>query len=145
MGPVKSGWNRPINLRSLKDVYFICVIIGAYLIFTHLGGFDKPGYSGGPEVGAGFILLVAIPCFWVLRWGWRLGGYASDQLKTATTPLPTPDQIRASLEAEWRRPATVQEVAAVQQMLTNERNQALFNSGMALGAIYLLRHGGTHP
>ena len=61
-------------------------------------------------------------------------------LKVALRPVPSPAQIASQLEQEWGRPATVQEVAAVQQMLLNSRNEALFGVGISLGALYLIDH-----
>lgn len=61
-------------------------------------------------------------------------------LNTAMRPVPSPAQIAYQLEVEWGRPATVQEVAAVQQMLLNGRNEALLGVGISLGALYLIDH-----
>jgi len=59
-------------------------------------------------------------------------------LRIASIPVPSPVDISFQLQAEWGRPATLQEVAAVHQMLTSRRNQALINSGIAIGALYLI-------
>ena len=61
-------------------------------------------------------------------------------LTVAFRPVPSPAQIAYQLELEWGRPATVQEVAAVQQMLLNGRNEALLGVGISLGALYLINH-----
>ena len=58
-------------------------------------------------------------------------------MKVASTPVPSPAEIALLLEAEWRRPPTIVEVAAVHQMLTSRRNEALFVTGLSLGALYL--------
>lgn len=55
----------------------------------------------------------------------------------------TPPEIELALYKEWGRP-TVEEVAAVQQMLHQQRNQALLDLGISLGAIYLAGHAAEH-
>ena len=44
-------------------------------------------------------------------------------------------EISLQLQAEWGRPATLKEVALIHEMLSNRRNLALINSGLALGAL----------
>lgn len=56
--------------------------------------------------------------------------------KKANTPVPPPAQIAYRLQSEWGRPPTVQEVAAVQQMLMNEKNAAMVQAGIGIGALY---------
>jgi hypothetical protein len=56
----------------------------------------------------------------------------------ASQPIPSPAEIGWQLSQEWGRPATVQEVAAVQQMLINEKNQALITAGITFGALYMM-------
>jgi hypothetical protein len=59
-------------------------------------------------------------------------------------PLPTPAQIDVSLQQEWGREPKVQEVAAVQQLLVNEKDEGMINAGIGLGALYLLTEK-VHP
>ena len=61
--------------------------------------------------------------------------YALRQLRL---PIPSPPEIEASLWQEWGRRPTLQEVAAVEQMLHNQRNRDLVNAGMGFGALYLI-------
>lgn len=59
-------------------------------------------------------------------------------------PVPSPQHIAWELQREWNRPPTMEEVAAVQQILINEKNQALLNTGMTLGALYLMNRNVHH-
>lgn len=74
---------------------------------------------------------------WVMWSGWKLGGALGENINKAATPVPSPAYIAVQLEQEWGREPTVQEVAAVQEMLHRDHNQALVNSGIGLGALYL--------
>lgn len=56
----------------------------------------------------------------------------------ATTPAPTPAEIYAQLEIEFKRPPTMEEVAAAHQMLRNGRNDALINGGIGLALLALV-------
>jgi len=100
---------------------------------AHVGGmiFD---WIGG--IAAFAIMFIWIPP--ILALSITSGLFLGDQIALAARPLPSPAQIAAQLEAEWGRPPTVEEVAAVHQMLTNQHNQALLNSGIGLGALYMI-------
>jgi hypothetical protein len=63
---------------------------------------------------------------------------AYDSAMTAAQPIPSPQEIYAGLANEWGRAPTVQEVAAVQQVLVNQRNQHLINAGMSFGVLYMV-------
>jgi hypothetical protein len=56
-----------------------------------------------------------------------------------------PAEIAALLEDKWGRPPTIVEAAAVHQMPTSRRSEALAATGLSLGALYLadrsLHHG----
>jgi hypothetical protein len=60
------------------------------------------------------------------------------QATIAIKPIPSPAEISVLLEQEWGRPATVEEVAAVHQMLSSRRNEAAGTAGLGLGALYLM-------
>lgn len=61
-----------------------------------------------------------------------------NQTVQAMQPVLSPQQINIQLSQELGRPATMVEVAAVHQMLTSEKNQQMINSGVTLGALYLI-------
>lgn len=86
---------------------------------------------------------VAYVLFLLVRSVGRYFAAAGREMRVASAPIPSPAQISAQLQAEWGRPATIEEVAAVHQMLTSRHNQALVNSGIALGALYLMGHHGN--
>jgi len=85
--------------------------------------------------------MMTAPLVWrFFRFLWRLGAEIGLELQVASTLVPSPAEISSHLQAEWGRAPTLQEVAAVHQMLTSRRNEALINSGIALGALYLIDH-----
>ncbi|HZM56216.1 MAG TPA: hypothetical protein VFC03_14440 [Acidimicrobiales bacterium] len=55
-----------------------------------------------------------------------------------------PAEIAALLEDKWGRPPTIIEVAAVHQMPTSRRNEALAATGLRLGALYLVDRSLRH-
>jgi hypothetical protein len=97
-----------------------------------ISGFQPAGVA----VIVGGVGWIAVP--WILWGGWAFGRSLGREVRVAAQPLPSPAQISAQLEAEWGRPATVEEVAAVHQMLASRRNEALINSGVGVGALYLM-------
>jgi hypothetical protein len=107
------------------------VVVGACLLAGHLSA-----QAGAVMLGIGVVMMTA-PLVWrILRFFYRLGAEMGAELRVASTPVPSPAEIAFQLQLEWGRSPTVQEVAAVQQMLSNRRNEALINSGLALGALY---------
>jgi hypothetical protein len=114
-------------------IAFALVGLGTIILTT-----DLSRQLGAVTLGIGVVMLIA-PLVWrYLRFCWQLGATIGNELQLAITPLPTPAQIAFQLQAEWGRTPTVQEVAAVQQLLSNRRNEALISSGVALGALYLI-------
>jgi len=103
--------------------------------------------SGGSTLSAAFIFfgMAWIMFFWAAVWAVKFGSALGEEVRVASTPIPSPAQISAQLEAEWGRPATIEEVAAVHQILTSRKNEALLSAGIGLGALYLMDrniHGG---
>jgi len=86
----------------------------------------------------GMALIVVLFILWTWSLSWRTGGAWAGEINAARRRVPSPAEIAASLENEWARPATVEEVAAVHQMLTNRKSEALVNAGIGLGALYLM-------
>ena len=113
-----------------------------------LGAVLGSANSGGKQaVPAGFMVagVVAVFGFWGAVFAIRFSSAIGDEFAVATTPVPSPGEIANALEAEWGRPPTVVEVAAVHQMLTSRKNEALLTTGLSLGALYLMDrnlHGG---
>lgn len=97
---------------------------------------------GAVMLGIGIVMILSAAMWWWLRLCGRAGAEIGSELRVASMPVPSPAEIAFQVQAEWGRPATLQEVAAVHQMLTSRRNQALVNSGIALGALYLLERNG---
>lgn len=92
------------------------------------------------HIGDAFILIGAflLTFPWMCTWGVRAGIGLGKEINVASRGVPDPAYIQAQLRAEWGREPTMQEVAAVHTMLTNRHNQALLNTGIGLGAIYLM-------
>lgn len=119
-------------MRAWLIVLGLCVV-GLLIV----PGVTVVGY-GLFALGFGAFCVSVIP--WILYKGWQIGGQLGLSIRTAATPLPDPRQIAVQLQEEWGRPPTVEEVAAVQQLLTSQRNQALVQSGIGIGALYLFEH-----
>jgi hypothetical protein len=110
-------------------------------VLVAIGAVISSGPNGGQSTtGAGFFLagLAAVMGYWAVVLGLRWGRAISAEMKVASTPVPSPGEIEAVLEDEWGRPPTIVEVAAVHQMLTSRRNEALLATGLSLGALYLM-------
>ena len=75
------------------------------------------------------LACIVIPWFiWLL--GTRFAGTSMPTSSAAMKPIPSPAEISWQLQQEWGRPATIEEVAAVHQMLTSETNQAMLGAGI---------------
>lgn len=131
------------RLKSIFGFYFIASLFAVIVLcIPQAWGHDEMGTEPASAAlwigGVALLILTAIiMVFWV-RVVCR--GYDSvlGSVKAATTSVPDPRAIASALEVEWGRPPSVNEVCAVHQMLQSERNQALVNSGIGLGAAYLL-------
>jgi hypothetical protein len=79
---------------------------------------------------AGMVLFVGAPFILYLRFGGRV-------IDMAMQPVPSPQQIRLQfIETQGREP-TVQEIAALHQMLTSQHNQDMLNAGIVVGGAVL--------
>lgn len=131
-------------LGTITKGALVCVFVGI-LISTSAGvanhGADKVGiYIGGTIAVIGIVVL-AIELAAVILWGGvQAGRIAGDGIVAATHPVPSPPEIELALWREWHRQPTVEEVAAVHQMLHTERNQKLVAGGITLGALFLMQH-----
>lgn len=103
--------------------------------------FIAAGVAGANSpVGAALILACAfLLCGFFIGTGTYLYLRALAQnMHQAMRPIPSPPEIAWALQCEWGRSPTVEEVAAVHQMLQSEKNQALLGTGIGLGALYLM-------
>ena len=108
---------------------------GGVALFA-IGAVLASGPDGGQStVAAGFVLagIAAVIGFWGAVFAVRFSQALGDEFTTATTPVPSPAEIAALLEA-----------AAVHQMLTSARYEALLTTGLTLGALYLMDHNLHH-
>ena len=100
-----------------------------------LAAFSVPDPSGAATfwtwVGlAGCAVCVGAPFFWYLR-------KSSRAIDRAIKPVPSPEQIRLQFIQTQGREPTIQEVAALHQMLTSQHNQDLLNAGILVGGALL--------
>jgi hypothetical protein len=108
-----------------------------FILSTAFGAANVKPANAVFDVAASVALAsVVIP--WAIYLVVKLYKSFAANLNAAMKPVPNPAEISWGLQQEWGRQPTVQEVAAVQQMLTSERNQSLLNSGITLGALYLM-------
>ena len=104
-------------------------------LIVGLAAFSVPDPSGAATtwtwVGmAGTFLSVGAPFYCYLREGSRA-------IDRAFQPIPSPQEIRLQfIQAQGREP-TVQEVAALHQMLTSQHNQDLVGAGIMVGGAVL--------
>ena len=90
-------------------------------------------------IGCGLIVILG---YWAIALAVAWYRAISAEMQVASTPVPTPAEIAALLEDEWGRAPTIVEVAAVHQMLTSRRNEALIASGLSLGCLWLMSENG---
>jgi hypothetical protein len=129
----------PILSREAKRMFSIgWTVFGGVLIAI---SFSLKGPDGVlTPVGAGFAIagLAAVIGYWAIAFGVAWSRAISAEMKVASTPVPSPAEIADLLEDEWGRAPTIVEVAAVHQMLTSRRNEALVATGLSLGALFLV-------
>lgn len=135
----------PKYLQFCKRVSKLCLMAILAGIMLGVGAPTGPREVAATVLALGGLLMLFV--FWVPYWLIIIHLGIADgfnSLKVASQPIPSAAEIGWQLTQEWGRPATVQEVAAVQQMLVSEKNQHLLNAGMALGGIYLLHNAANH-
>ena len=139
----KARWEAKTSYRKFATVMTKMLFAIFFLgIFNDL---SRHGQQTDASLNADTILSIIVVGGLFLVWMpvilmaiHRAIGEGFDELKVASTPIPSPAEISWQLGEEWGRPATLEEVAAVHQMLTSRKNQALINSGITFGAIYLI-------
>lgn len=114
-------------------------LIGVGLIVAGCATYG-PSDGGGTEISSYLALsgAFAIVMPWAVWVGLKVGGALGDEIRVAGTAVPHPAEIARSLEHEWGRPASIEEVAAVHQMFTSRKSTALLATGIGLGALFLI-------
>lgn len=128
-----------LSHRVKKTIATWWTIVGVVAIGIG-GALSGTDSSGGSTLSAGLVLFGTtwVVFFWGTVWVLKFGSALCQQVDVACTPTPSPAEISALLQAEWGRPATIAEVAAVHQMLTARKNEALLTAGIGLGALYFM-------
>lgn len=135
----RESWNKRHCLKLLTrltgSIGTVGVIVGSFFYSDPNSAQYDPNDYTMYEIWAVAVAPLCVCLFvWVIvamnEW-WR-------QVTIATTPLPNPAEIYRHLEIQYERPATMEEVAAAQQMLVHRRNEALVNAGIGLGALYAI-------
>ena len=145
----RSLWGfRPWRFRTHLLIWLVAIELVLLWALHGVGGTPDPVTgASGPLLNGTFpylilfgpvAVVIALGCAASALAGWRGMGFVMDNASIATRPIPSPPEIAWQLQQEWGRQPTVEEVAAVQQLLMNERNQALVNAGMSLGAHYIM-------
>ena len=125
--------NKPKTKNWFRRHPFVTVsLIG---LAVALIAFSFPDPSGNPNAGtwigmAGCALCVGAPFYCYLRAGSRA-------IDRAFQPIPSPQEIRLQFIQTQGREPTVQEVAALHQMLTSQHSQDLLNAGILVGGAVL--------
>lgn len=123
--------------RVVPRLWAVAIVVALVCWPLHLQMVSK--YTA---ILVGIITLVPIG-IWFIVFVWKAAGWGFDEAMLGAQAIPSPQETSASLQQEWGRPPTVQEVAAVQQILVNQRNQHLTNAGLTFGALYLM-HDAAH-
>ena len=134
--------------RTYTRLCFTAVALGALLWFTSSPHARQLHDTTSANLGAqlmtgGFIAFLAFlflaGCFFYIRALLR-------SIDQAMKPIPTPQQIAVDFQSTYGRPPTWEEVNAIQQILTRQRNEAAFGAAALIGGLWLGSHlvGGTH-
>jgi len=132
-----------MRLSSIWKIYFgVSILAVIVLCLPQAWGADEVGttpalaatWIGGTALVLAFVLILV---WWFRLLCRALEGFG-ESLKVAIRPVPSPAEICVALENEWGRVPSVQEISAVHQMLHDRHNEALIESGIGIGAAYLL-------
>jgi hypothetical protein len=126
----------PIWIAIRVIVTVICGVIIVITVAGSPGGdpYRATSWKGTSFTLAGFVLFV----YWVaVGTHWVVNKFIWPNVETAITPIPSPVEIELQLRREGYDP-TLQDVAAVHQMLSSRRNEAAVAAGLTLGAAYLM-------
>lgn len=115
--------------RQVTTAGLASLAIGVMITWAHRGA---DATIGSWLIGGGLVVIIG---YWATAFGLAWWRAVSAEIKVASTPVPSPVEIALLLEADWGRQPTIVEVAAVHQMLTSRRNEALLATGLSLGAL----------
>lgn len=117
----------------------LCIVIGV----AGVSATETAAENGNTGANGAYSLVMMIGFamsigYWICLYAWRFGVETMKEAQVACQGVPTPQYIAQELRKEWGRDPSMQEVAAVHTMLANRHNQALVNTGIGLGAMYLM-------
>jgi hypothetical protein len=128
-----SGANDPRRRQKIW-ISLILLVVGVILFnqFCNNPNADPSGYvwwEGG--IGCLFMFGPAALCYF------RAFGQA---VNTVMTPVPHPTEIELALWKQYGRQPTLQEIAAMQQILIAQRNQELLGAAVLIGGAVAIDH-----
>ena len=105
----------------------ILSFLASFVCFSLVGNQDNGGGMGWTYAGLAFSFIAAlIPCCCFAH-------RAAQATIAAATPMPTPPEIELALWKEWGRQPTVEEVAAVHQMLLTQKHHDILMAAAYVG------------
>lgn len=133
--PTKRGWLKLLTKLS-GSIGIVGVVIGSFSYSNPNSPNWNPNDYAMYEIWA---VAVAPLCVCLLLWVIVATNWWWDQVTLASKRLPAPTEIFLQLEAAYGRPPTIDEVAAVHEMLLNSRTESLVNTGIGLGTFYAIQ------
>ena len=109
--------------------------------FVVMGSVGLIWFRFAPSSAAQTTMIVGwggLAVLWMLVFAWRIGVWANQDIQTALTPVLSPQQIAEQLRQEWSREPTVLEVAAIHQMMTSRRAEAVLTTAAKYAFIHEL-------
>lgn len=124
-------------IRIIVTAGCLLAMLGGLCIILAVRNASNP--TQGVGLGIATYGLGILSVYWVSSVAWRLGrAITRDVLAPALEPVPSPEEIELQLRREGHDP-TLQDIAAVHQMLASQKQEAVSTAVLGIGALYLLR------
>ena len=133
---------RPLKAKAMDVWYLLLAVAVASVVVGLLAGIPSGEHYGPTNAlaSAGIITVMLMGILAMMKWMWKFMGDTIDAAIRASVPVPPREELRAQLVSELGREPSLEEIAALQQILMNERAQDAVRAAAGVAFYLQLRH-----